>query len=268
MQETIKAQKIAVKMKKCIFDERNNAILDFPSFKKLQQLLNLISPICLPSLPLYSTPQHLMNSEMWEDQSDLKENPLCSETNYHLGNSSLLAFTGFLHNRESLCHLCTSFIWSFTWEEKRKIQGTKVEQEAKDEKGQGKKTEPIPFDHYKRNRMHQVALRLLSQPAHNGEILYSEDWILQPEEWLKMGDSLLLIGSQGIDYLKTIQLLCENEQELPESTLVESVYHQRRAAFHCLKKALAQSGKEGVTMLTTLLMTVGKQLVAINLYLI
>ena len=76
MQETVKAQKIALKMKKCIFEERNHSILDLPSFEKLQRLLDLISSVCLPlaegkkeekskatSVFSFSTPQRLVKSK-------------------------------------------------------------------------------------------------------------------------------------------------------------------------------------------------------------
>ena len=94
--------------------------------------------------------------------------------------------------------------------------------------------------------MHQVALCLFSQPAPNGEILYDLDWMLKSQDWLNMSESLLLIGSQGHDYLKTLQHIPESEQGLPESPLVESCHRQRRAAFHYLKKALERSLKSPI----------------------
>ena len=133
--------------------------------------------------------------------------------------------------------LCKRYVGAVITEENSKIQVTKNVEETKDAKIQVGKAVPAKKKSSSRNKMHQMALGLLSQPILDKTILTSI-------EWLMIGESMLLSATDGNEYLTATQNIPDDEKRLPESTLVNSCHRLRRAAFCCLEAFLPQTEEE------------------------
>ena len=137
-----------------------------------------------------------------------------------------LPTTGSLQDSESLSFLFKRYINAVTREEVKNINARKVAQQATQEtKGSIKPTPSY------RDKMHQLAICLLSQPELDKNLLTAK-------EWLMIGESLLLYATNGNGYLTTTKEIPDNEKKLPESALVESCHHLRRNAFRCFEQIL------------------------------
>ena len=145
-----------------------------------------------------------------------------------------LPTTGSL--QESLSFLCKRYINAVTREEIVKIKAKKMssrQDQLVETKGSIAKQTPSY-----RDKMHQTALRLLSQPE-------LDKTLLTDKEWLMIGESLLLKATDGDGYLATTKNIPDNETGLPESALVESCHHLRRNAFRCFEQILPQTEEKG-----------------------